>query len=310
MNKFKVLLFLALLITIPCIAQKPVTTKGSAQIEVSENLSRFEVKNKVRQLATIDALERAFGRVIIQGNSTYITNLQSGQKVETNTVFNTIANTSVKGEVLEILEEKFTDVNGTKLIDGKREPVTEIRCDIEIKAREISTPPVDYTSFPLGCLNERCKTTAFRNNDSLYFYFQSPVSGYLSIYLDDKTETSCLYPCSGMPAEFEGGVPVAADKKYILFTDKPQFNYFPGRNIIPDTYQLFCNSSQDMNRFFVIFSKTPLNKPSLKGVREIENKYQLPKSLASEDFQKWLNGYRSMGKAEIQVAIIDITITK
>jgi hypothetical protein len=310
MNRFKVLVSILLIISIPGFAQKSVTTKGSAQIEVSENLSRLEVKNKVRQLATIDALERAFGRVIIQGNSTYITNLQSGQKVETNTVFNTIANTSVKGEVLEVVEEKFTDVQGTKIIDGKKESVTEIRCDIEVKAREISTPPVDYTSFPLGCLNERCKTTAFRNNDSLYFFFQSPVSGYLSIYLDDKTETACLYPCSGMPAEFEGGVPVTADKKYILFTDKPQFNYFPGRNIIPDTYQLFCNSSQDMNRFFVIFSKTPLNKPSLKGVREIENKYQLPKSLASEDFQKWLNGYRSMGKAEIQVEIIDITITK
>lgn len=310
MNRYIKLISILLICSVPCFAQKAVTAKGSAQIEVPENLSRLEVKNKVRQLATIDALERAFGRVIIQGNSTYITNLQSGQKVETNTVFNTIANTSVKGEVLEVLEEKFTDVNGTKIIDGKKEPITEIRCDIEVKAREITTPPVDYTSFPLGCLNERCKTTAFRNNDSLYFFFQSPVSGYLSIYLDDKTETSCLYPCSGMPAEFEGGVPVTADKKYILFSDDQRFNYFPERNIVQDTYTLFCNSTQDMNRIFIIFSKNPLNKPSLKGVREIENKYKLPKSLTSEDFQKWLNGYRSMGKAEVQVDIIDITITK
>jgi hypothetical protein len=297
-------------LTFPCFSQKAVTSRGSAQIEVPENLSRLEVKNNVRQLATIDALERAFGRVIIQGNSTYITNLQSGEKVETNTVFNTIANTSVKGEVLEVLDEKFTDVTGTKIVDGKREPVTEIRCDIEVKAREITTPPVDYTAFPLGCLNERCKTTAFKNSDTLYFFFQSPVSGYLSIYLDDKTETSCLYPCSGMPAEFEGGVPVTADKKYILFSDDPRFNYFPGRNIVQDTYTLFCNSSQDMNRVFVIFSKNPLNKPSLKEVREIENKIKLPKSLTPEDFQKWLNGYRSIGKADIQVEYIDITITK
>lgn len=303
-------LFLLVIIAAPCFSQKAVSSKGSAQIEIPDNLSRLEIKNRVRQLATIDALERAFGRVIIQGNSTYITNLQTGQKVETNTVFNTIANTSVKGEVIEVLEEKFSDVTGTKIIDGKKEPVVEIRCDIEIKCREISTPPVNYASFPLGCLNERCKTTAFKNYDTLYFFFQSPVSGYLSIYLDDKTETSCLYPSSGMPAEFEGGVPVTADKKYILFSDKPEFNYFPESNINQDTYQLFCNSSQDMNRFFIIFSKIPLNKPSLKGVKEIENKYKLPKSLASEDFQKWLNDYRSMGKADIQVEIIDITITK
>jgi hypothetical protein len=51
-------------------SQKIVTSKGSAQIEIPDNLSRNEVKSKVRELATIDALERAFGRVIIQGNST------------------------------------------------------------------------------------------------------------------------------------------------------------------------------------------------------------------------------------------------
>jgi len=291
-------------------SQETVKTKGSAQIEVPENLSRMEVKNKVRELATIDALERAFGRVVIQGNSTYITNLQSGQKVETNTVFNTIANTSVKGEVLEVLDEKFTDVTGTKIINGSKESVTEMRCDIEIKAREITTPPVNYTSSPLNCLNERCKTTTFKNNDTLYFFFISPSSGYLSIYLDDKKETQCLYPYHDMPALFEGGVPVIADKKYILFSDRSEYNYFPDQNITAPTYQLDCKSSQDMNRFFVIFSKTPLNKPSLKGVKEIADGYKLPKSLASEDFQKWLNGYRSMSKGDVQVAIIDITITK
>jgi hypothetical protein len=291
-------------------SQKIITSKGSAQIEIPDNLSRNEVKNKVRELATIDALERAFGRVIIQGNSTYITNLQTGQKVETNTVFNTIANTSVKGEVLEIRNEKFTDIPGTKIIDGRKEPVTEMRCDVEVRAREIVTPPVNFTSFPLGCTDVKCRTTAFKNNDILYLFFTSPVSGYISVYLDDRNETQCLYPYSTMPVEFEGGVPVSADKKYILFSDKPEFNYFPGKNFTTDTYQLFTNSIQDMNRLFVIFSKSPLNKPSLSGVKELDDGYLLPKSLASEDFQKWLNNYRSHEKATVQVEIIDITISK
>jgi hypothetical protein len=268
-------------------SQKIITSKGSAQIEIPDNLSRNEVKNKVRELATIDALERAFGRVIIQGNST-----------------------SVKGEVLEIRNEKFTDIPGTIIIDGRKEPVTEMRCDIEVRAREIVTPPVNFTSFPLGCTDVKCRTTAFKNNDILYLYFISPVSGYISVYLDDRNETQCLYPYSTMPVEFEGGVPVSADKKYILFSDKPEFNYFPGKNFTPDTYQLFTNSIQDMNRLFVIFSKTPLNKPSLSGVTELDDGYLLPKSLASEDFQKWMNTYRSHEKANVQVEIIDITISK
>lgn len=290
--------------------QRSVTTEGTAQIEIPENLSRLEVKNKVRELATIDALEKAFGRIIVQGNSTYITNLQTGQKVETNTVFNTIANTSVKGEVLEVLDENFTDVTGMKIIDGRKEPVTEIRCDIKIKAREISTPPVDFTSFPISCTDEKCRTTSFKNKDILYLFFSSPVSGYISVFLDDRAETQCLYPYSTMPDEFEGGVPVSADKKYILFSDKPEFNYFQGKSFHPDTYELFAGSSQDMNRLFIIFSRSPVNKPSLTAVRDDENGYKLPKSLKSEDFQRWLNTYRSHEKANVQVSIIDITITK
>jgi hypothetical protein len=311
-DSFRLVALMFLMLAFPYLmfSQKTVTAQGSAQIEIPDNLSRNEVKNKIRELATIDALERAFGRVIIQGNSTYITNLQTGQKVETNTVFNTIANTSVKGEVLEIRNEKFTDIPGTIIIDGRKEPVTEMRCDIEVRAREIVTPPVNFTSFPLGCTDVKCRTTAFKNNDILYLFFTSPVSGYISVYLDDRNETQCLFPYSTMPLEFEGGVPVSADKKYILFSDKPEFNYFPEKNFTPDTYQLFTNSIQDMNRLFVIFSKSPLNKPSLSGVTELDDGYLLPKSLASEDFQKWMNTYRSHEKVNVQVEIIYITISK
>ena len=292
-------------------------TTGTAQLELTNDMSRLEIQNKLRELATIDALEKAFGRVIIQGNATYITNQQTGKDVQTNTVFNTIANTSVKGEVQRVVDEKFTDIEGSKTVDGKKEKVLEVRCDIEIMAREIITPPVTFTSFPLGCLEEKCRTTAFKDNDNLFLFFSSPMSGYLTVYLDDRTETNCLYPYSTMPAEFEGGVPVEADKKYILFSEIPDFDYFPGKKIIPDIYQLYSNSSQDMNRLFIIFSKKPLNKPSLKDVsekmldkKEYAGGYRLPKSLNSEDFQRWLNAYRSIGRDNVQVAIVDITITK
>jgi hypothetical protein len=292
------------------VSQKVVTTEGYAQIELTETISRAEAKNQVKEKAKINAIERAFGTVIVQGNSTYITNVQTGQKVETNTVFNTIANTSVKGEVIQILEEKYTDVTGTKIIDGKKEPVTEIRCDIRIKAKEITTPPANFVSFPLACTNVRCQTTSFRDKDSLYLYFSSPVSGYLSVFLDDNTATSCLYPYSKMPVEFEGGVPVKADQKYILFSDKSEFNYFPGKYIVVDQYMLSAEKAQEMNRLFIVFSKSPVNKPSLTDVKTLQDKYSLPKALNSEDFQRWLNSYRSQEKAGVEVAIINITITK
>jgi len=317
MRRWLIICFLLIQTPIWVWSQKIVVTKGTAQEELPHDKSRMEIEQKASKMAQIDALEKAFGRIIIQGNSTYITNLQTGQKVETNTVFNTIANTSVKGEVIEILSEKFTDINGFRLIDGVKEPVTEIKCDIEIKAKEISTPPVEFSSFPMGCLDEKCKTTSFKNNDILYLYFFSAMSGYLTVYLDDKTNTFCLYPYAGMPAEFEGGVPVDADKKYFLFSDKPEFDYFPGKNIVPDTYQLETKSAQDLNRLFIIFSRNPVNKPALRDEsgklldkKDYDQQYRLPKSLPSEDFQRWLNSYRSAGKSDVQVQITDITISK
>jgi hypothetical protein len=298
-------------------SQQVKTVSGEAQVEFPRDKSRVETEQYAREKAEINAIEKAFGTVIVQGNSTYISNLQTGQKVETNTVFNTIANTSVKGEVIQVLKEKFTDIQGTRIIDGVKEPVTEIKCEIEVKVKEIVTPSVQFTTFPLSCLDEKCRTTSFKDKDILYFFFSSPMSGYLTIYFDDKSDTYCLYPYSTMPAEFEGGVPVTADKKYLLFSNKPEYNYFPGKNIVPDIYELDAKSAQDMNRIFIIFSKNQMNKPSLKDEtgklldkKYIEKDYTLPKSLPSENFQKWLNSYRSSGKSDVQVEIIDITISK
>ena len=91
--------------------QSVVRTTGTAQLELTDDKSRLEIISQLRQLATIDALEKAFGRVIFQGNATYVTNIQTGQQeAQTNTVFHTIANTFVKGEVVRELDVSFTNL--------------------------------------------------------------------------------------------------------------------------------------------------------------------------------------------------------
>lgn len=290
---------------------------GSAQEELTRDQSQLEIENRVKDQAIINALEKAFGRVIIQGNSTYISNLETGQEVETNTIFNTIANTYVQGEVIEIINEEYTKVSSAKTVNGKSEPVLEIRCDIIIRARKVETLPINFKAFTLSCPDEKCKTTFFRIKDPFYIFFTSPISGYITVYLDDQTLCQCLYPHYNMTVGFDSGVPVEADKRYILFSDKPEHSYFPDKNLTPVTYEMFANSSFDMNRLFIIFSKKPLNKPFLKDVseallerKEYEDGYRLPKSLPSEDFQRWINSYRSYKRSDVQVSIIDITITK
>ncbi|MEI6050434.1 MAG: hypothetical protein WCS03_16155 [Bacteroidota bacterium] len=304
-SKFNLVIvsFPLLLLTQLIYSQDLVKSTGTAQMELTDDKSRLALRKELQDLATIDALQKAFGVVVIEGNSSYVKDLQTGDKVQTNSVFNSISNTSVKGEVQSIISARFSDTTDFRTIDGKKNEFTTITCEIEILAREIITPKITFTSFPLGCLDEKCRTTEFKNEDNLYLFFSTPMSGYLTVYLDDSEYSQCLYPHPGMTSDSEGGVPVVADKKYFLFSDV--------------NYSLFAKSLHDMNRLFVIFSITPLNKPFLKDVsqkildeKEYKKGVRLPKSLSSEDFQRWLNSYRSIGRDNVQVEIVDITITK
>ena len=118
-------LFLLLIIctslfrTLP--AQRAIKTQGTAQLELTHDKSRDQVKAEVLDLALINAIEQAFGRVVIQGNATYINNLNTGEKVESQSIFHVIANTWVKGEVEKVLEVNYSDVKGSKTVGGHRE---------------------------------------------------------------------------------------------------------------------------------------------------------------------------------------------
>lgn len=283
-----------------------VTSEGTYQLEFPDNKSRQQVEKEALELATINALEKAFGKVIYQGNSTYISNINTGEKTETKSVFNMIGNTYVKGEVLEILDTKFKEITGDKFIDGKKIPIKDIECKIKIKARELKEPKVEFDVFTLSYPNIRAKTTSFTANDTLYLYFKSPVSGYVSVFLDDNKYSTRLLPYNTESINSEGGMFVKADKQYIFFSSDAD-NY----------YILTTETRQDLNRMFIIFSKNPIDKPFLKenidpdilSEFEKEQGYTTPDGLESEKFQEWLQKNR-YARQDIQVEIIDITITK
>jgi len=283
------------------IEAKEVKVTGQSQIEWPDNMTRDQIVKQAEELASIDALERAFGRVIVQGNSTYITNIQTGEKAETNSVFNTIANTSVKGEILDVLKKEIFEIKGFKSIAGKLTEVTEIKCVITIIAREIETPPIEFSVFTLGCDNINCQKEIFRNGDDFYLYFSSPVSGYLTIFIDDKLNSSRLLPYRSMSREYESAVPIDADKSYILFSLAQ--NMFKG--VAVDEYKLTTTIPEEMNRLFIIFSKRAFEKPRLENN---SNSIELPLQMPSENFQKWLNKTRCYFKDDMQLQIIDITI--
>jgi hypothetical protein len=290
--------------------------KGSAQVEYPDSKSKQQVEGEALEMAEINALEGAFGRAVVESNSTYLKNLNTGEKVETTTVFNMMANTLVKGEVIEVIEKKFEEIPGIRIIDGKKVTVRDLKCTIQIKARELSESQPDFEAFAMGCLNIKCRTTVFRNNDPLYLYFKSPSSGYLTIFLDDGYKCQRLLPYSCMKENYEDGVPVTADKEYNLFSEDRDHTYF-GDECKADEYSVVAESIHDQNRIFLVYSSTPIPKPGLKqgvGIDDLSEAekssgWKVPKSIGSEDFQRWLINNRMHNK-NIRLKMIDITITK
>ena len=231
------------------------------------------------------------------------------------TVFNSIANTFVKGEVIEVIDKKFALVYGTALIDGKKRQLKQYKCTVTIRAREFGDNPVDFEMYPLNCLDIHCKATTFKaGKDDFYIYFRCPVSGYLAIFLDDGEHAQRLLPYRQMGQVFEQGVPVEANTEYFLFSNKKPYQYF---ETTADEYVIEADQLVDQERLFVNYSYDPIVQPYIEkgyGADELSEEereagWKIPDALASEDFQRWLINSRIKNR-KIVVEIEDITIKK
>jgi len=296
---------------------KVIIISGEAQVDWNkERESLTQARERAQNQATINALEKAFGVVVVQGNSTYIKNTKTGEQIETHTTFNMIGNTVVKGEVIEIEKVKFKEIKYTKKIDRKKVEFTDVLCNVTLKAKEITDTRIELETKTLACTNVKCASTVFKSGDDFFVYFKSPVDGFLTIFLDDTKNTFRLLPYSQMPDDTENNFVIKADKEYILFSNQEEFNYFSDKYFEEDTYALTAETEKDLNRVFLVFSKKTLNKPSLKKglapekYADFMNKgYEMSLETTSEEFQKWLVKTRSL-RDDVQVEIIDITIEK
>lgn len=294
---------LLLVMTTVAEAQRIVSVSGKSQILLNDSYCIGEVKKMAVDKAKINALERAYGRVIIQGTSTYIENIKTGEKVKTNTKMNTIANSMVKGEWIKTKQNKLEWVVRKK-DDGRQE--LWLVCEIKGAARELKDSKVDFEVFTMNCNNNegKCKTEQFKSTEELYMQFKTASKGYLNIFMEESGVVYRLLPYPHMHESYEDAVPVKADQPYTLFSEK-HHEYF--KNSTPDEILEYImttgNKSQLFNRIFVVFSKKPFKKPLLT-----EHSTGL-KVIAPDKFQKWLGTNRVINKS-FQVKNIDITITK
>lgn len=277
---FVFLLFASLMLN----AQKMVITTGKSSVPVERNMTENEAHDKAENLAIINAIENAFG--------TYTEQQMDMTIKEGITSYNIYGGTKVRGQWIKTIDIKF----GNKFVEQKTDngiiSQKYITCTIKGKVRK-SVPKAMLEYEILNAPNLLSRTRSFYNDEDLYVYFKSPVSGFLSIFLEDDKAVYRLLPYEDMINDYESGVPIINDTGYIFFS--PDHNSFPGHSV--DEIELFTSKiNVEYNYIYIIFSKDQYVKPMLENSSDIKDK-NIPKHLSIKKFQQWLFTNRAYSKS-------------
>jgi hypothetical protein len=305
--RFLCLIWVVSLLPNNCFAQKTKTEVGKCQIKIEETISEADVKRKCIELARIDAIRNAFGDVIVQGNSTYIQNKNTGEKTETQNVFNFYSDTYVNGEWIE-------DIAEPKINKTVQNNETWLSVEIKCKVRELQPTVVKFWSKSASCPDVKCQTEQFNDGQDFCLLFKTPVNGYLAVYLDVPMDGKTYRILPYKQYATEGSILVKADNDYIFFSKK--HSQLENASYIDEmTLTLTQKGISESNKLFVLFSpKEQFCKPMLANIAETESQkqviqtnFELPSHLPSEEFQRWLQQVRSRNK-EMELSSIYINI--
>ncbi len=288
---------IALLLSFPFMVsgQDIVHVKGISQIKVEDNLTKDLARQMVEELAMIDALNKSFGSYVRQETNIAVEN----GKVN----YDIIGSTLVRGEWIRTTSIKFSEDIQTINSDLGKENTLWITCKIEGEARKITTK-ANLKALTLICPDVNCASVEFKNNQSLYLWFSTPVSGFLSVYIEEGDTTRRLFPYdSEGDKSFEK---VEADKEYLLFYDN---KWTESTRTSVDEIVLYTDQSIEYNTLHIVFSTDSYIKPFLTASVKSDTGYTIPRSISTEDFKEWLSECRMLS-TDFQSNKIRISIRK
>ncbi len=274
---FIIFLLLGIIYCGNCQAQRAKDISAEYTYVAPTNISITEAKRIAAERARIEALAEEFGTDISQTNMTQVKN----SATESNVDFLSIGSSEVKGEWLRDTKEPEYDIN----IDGEN---IIIKVVVWGEAREIKKSSIELDVAILrNGTEKKFASEEFKNGDDMFVYFKSPTNGYVAIYLMDEENTAyCLLPYSG---DNNGQFTIKGNESYIFF-DSKQGKTDEERFLI-DQLTLTCTKESEFNQIFVIFSPQPFTKAIDEQTGE-----NIPRSLNSDDFQKWLTKNRLKDK--------------
>ena len=254
---------------LPILAQRTEKVRAEYVYHAPENISLEEAKRIALDRAKIQAIADEFGTIVSQSNTTLVSNRNG----ESSSDFFSLGGSEVKGEWIETIGQPEYQIN-------YEQGMLVVKAIVSGRIREIVSAQIDIKAEVL-CNGTDLKfaRTDFKSGDDLYLFFQSPVDGYLAIYLLDEVSQMvyCLLPYK---SSSEAVTPVAHDKPYIFFSAK----HAGDKAHLVDEYTMTCNSAVERNTIYVVFSPNEFAKANSNNVEEL-----LPQELSFEEFQKWLS---------------------
>ena len=275
-------LYILFLLVYSAVALSQRTEKVTATYtyHAPENVTLEEAKRTALDRAKIASIADAFGTLVTQSNTTLATNKNG----ETDSRFFSLGGSEVKGEWIETTKEPEYNI---KYDSG----MLVVSVEVSGRIREIVSAGIDFTAKILrNGIEEKFESNEFHSGDDMYLLFQSPVDGYLTVYLFDETiqEVFCLLPYK---ASGQGAYAIEHDRPYVLFSAS---NTTDNPNIV-DEYSMTCSREKEYNDIYVIFSPNKFTKANTnESLDDI-----LPRQLSYENFQKWLVKLRKKDKEAI-----------
>lgn len=220
--------------------------------------------------AKIQLIADEFGTIVSSTNITRIANTNGKSEIQ----MTALGENEVKGEWLETLGEPKYEI-------GYENDMLYVKVSISGIIREIVSASIDIKAKLLrNGTDDKFESEEFRSGDDMYLSFQSPVDGYLTVYLYDGGDTVfCLLPYQ---SQSYGSVRVDANQKYIFFSQEHSLNI---PNNLVDEYTLTCTQEMELNRIYVVFSPNKFSK----AVDNHGYSQEMPRLLCWEDFQKWIS---------------------
>lgn len=290
MKRIWIIIFVALVgLSTDLHAQRELTVRGTESYVIPKNMTMEQAEVFAVESAKLRIIADNFGTVVGSTDILTIANKDGMSSVESLLM----AGTEVKGEwIATVGEPRITRkvVNNEFVID-----VT-----IQGRIREIISAPVDFHAKVLrNGVTDNCISDRFKIYDRMYVSFQTPESGYVSVYMTDNKIVQCLFPYNGLPSEY---MKVEADKRYVFFSKSDSGDIDPFR---VSECILGCNEDNEHNRIYIIFSS---NKYS-KAVDHSGEKDGMPRELSFEEFHAWFSKLRRIDK-ELTYKAFDIVISE